>query len=96
MLPRTLPSLRDDAQAGQQPPARRLAVAPLRVRGLLVHLGRTALDPGPGDEHDDLEADLHVTTAYRTVLAGIVEARFGSPVSTVLPGLTQETLGFRA
>jgi hypothetical protein len=30
------------------------------------------------------------------VLAGIVEARFGSPVSTVLPGLTQETLGFRA
>ncbi len=43
---------------------------------------------------DDLEADLHVTTDYRNVLAEIVAARFGAPVSTVFPGLTPQTLGF--
>ena len=43
---------------------------------------------------DDLESDLHVTTDYRNVLAEIVTARFGSPVSAVFPGLAQETLGF--
>jgi uncharacterized protein (DUF1501 family) len=43
---------------------------------------------------DDLESDLHVTTDYRNVLAEIVTARFGSPVSTVFPGLVPETLGF--
>jgi uncharacterized protein (DUF1501 family) len=43
---------------------------------------------------DDLESDLHVTTDYRNVLAEIVTARFGSPVSAVFPGLTPETLGF--
>jgi hypothetical protein len=37
---------------------------------------------------DDLEADLHVTTDYRQVLAEIVAARFpAAPRSTVFPGL---------
>jgi uncharacterized protein (DUF1501 family) len=45
---------------------------------------------------EDLESDLHVTTDYRNVLAEIVSTRFGTPVSTVFPGLTPQTLGFMA
>jgi hypothetical protein len=47
---------------------------------------------------DDLEADLHVTTDYRQVLAEIVAARFpAAPRSTVFPGLAPyQPLGFMA
>jgi uncharacterized protein (DUF1501 family) len=47
---------------------------------------------------DDLEADLHVTTDYRHVLAEIVAARFpAAPPSTVFPGLAPyQPLGFMA
>ena len=47
---------------------------------------------------DDLEADLHVTTDYRHVLAEIVAARFPTaPRSTVFPGLAPyQPLGFMA
>ncbi|HET7069034.1 MAG TPA: DUF1501 domain-containing protein [Nocardioides sp.] len=40
-----------------------------------------------------LDADLTVTTDYRSVLAEIVSARFGSSASTVFPGFTPETVG---
>jgi uncharacterized protein (DUF1501 family) len=43
-----------------------------------------------------LEADLHVTTDYRNVLAEIVSSRFGSPTHQVFPGLKKHTLGFMA
>jgi uncharacterized protein (DUF1501 family) len=47
----------------------------------------------------DLESDLHVTTDYRSVLAEIIAARFGtdnSRVKAVFPKFTPETIGFMA
>ncbi len=47
----------------------------------------------PGLE-DSLDADLTVTTDYRSVLAEIVAARFpGASVPTVFPGFTRERVG---
>ena len=40
-----------------------------------------------------LDADVTVTTDYRSVLAEIVASRFGSPSSTVFPGFTPKTVG---
>jgi uncharacterized protein (DUF1501 family) len=40
-----------------------------------------------------LDADLTVTTDYRSVLAEIVSTRFGSSPSAVFPGFTPETVG---
>jgi uncharacterized protein (DUF1501 family) len=40
-----------------------------------------------------LDADLTVTTDYRSVLAEIVSARFGSSPSAVFPGFSPETVG---
>lgn len=40
-----------------------------------------------------LDADVTVTTDYRSVLAEIVSSRFGSPPSAVFPGFTPETVG---
>jgi uncharacterized protein (DUF1501 family) len=42
---------------------------------------------------NDLDADLLVTTDYRSVLAEVVAARFGASTSTVFPGFTRETVG---
>ncbi|MBD8870019.1 DUF1501 domain-containing protein [Nocardioides donggukensis] len=46
--------------------------------------------PGLGTTAD---ADLMVTTDYRSVLAEVVETRFGASVPTVFPGLSRETVG---
>jgi uncharacterized protein (DUF1501 family) len=40
-----------------------------------------------------LDADVTVTTDYRSVLAEIVSSRFGSSPSAVFPGFTPQTLG---
>jgi uncharacterized protein (DUF1501 family) len=66
------------------------------VAGAGVKGGKVYVDQQQGWKplSDDLESDLHVTTDYRNVLAEIVAARFGAPVSTVFPGLTPRTLGF--
>ena len=40
-----------------------------------------------------LDADLTVTTDYRSVLAEIVSTRFGSSTASVFPGFTPQTLG---
>jgi uncharacterized protein (DUF1501 family) len=40
-----------------------------------------------------LDADLTVTTDYRSVLAEIVSTRFGSSPATVFPGFTPESVG---
>ena len=40
-----------------------------------------------------LDADVTVTTDYRSVLAEIVSSRFGSSPSAVFPGFTPETVG---
>jgi uncharacterized protein (DUF1501 family) len=42
---------------------------------------------------DTLDADLLVTTDYRSVLAEVVSSRFGSSTATVFPGFTPETVG---
>lgn len=42
---------------------------------------------------DSLDADLTVTTDYRSVLAEVVSSRFGSSVATVFPGFTPQTVG---
>jgi uncharacterized protein (DUF1501 family) len=42
---------------------------------------------------DDLDADLLVTTDYRSVLAEVVAARFGASPATVFPGFTREAVG---
>ncbi len=41
----------------------------------------------------DLDADLMVTTDYRSVLAEVVQSRFGASSSAVFPGLTREHVG---
>ncbi len=66
------------------------------VAGAGVKGGKVYVDQQQGWKplSEDLESDLHVTTDYRNVLAEIVAARFGAPVSTVFPGLTPQTLGF--
>jgi uncharacterized protein (DUF1501 family) len=40
-----------------------------------------------------LDADLTVTTDYRSVLAEVVSTRFGSSTASVFPGFTPQTLG---
>ena len=40
-----------------------------------------------------LDADVTVTTDYRSVLAEIVSSRFGSSPSAVFPGFTPESVG---
>jgi uncharacterized protein (DUF1501 family) len=40
-----------------------------------------------------LDADLTVTTDYRSVLAEVVSSRFGSSTASVFPGFTPQTLG---
>lgn len=47
----------------------------------------------PGLTLDD-DADLLVTTDYRSVLAEVVASRFGTSTATVFPGFTPEPLGF--
>jgi len=47
----------------------------------------------PGLTLDD-DADLLVTTDYRSVLAEIVSTRFGASTATVFPGFTPTPLGF--
>jgi uncharacterized protein (DUF1501 family) len=42
---------------------------------------------------NSLDADLAVTTDYRSVLAEIVSKRLGRSVATVFPGYTPETVG---
>jgi uncharacterized protein (DUF1501 family) len=42
---------------------------------------------------DELDADLLVTTDYRTVLAEVVASRFGVSTSTVFPGFAYHPLG---
>ena len=42
---------------------------------------------------DSLDADLLVTTDYRSVLAEVVSSRFGSSTATVFPGFTPEPVG---
>ncbi|HEX2893001.1 MAG TPA: DUF1501 domain-containing protein [Marmoricola sp.] len=42
---------------------------------------------------DSLDADLNVTTDYRSVLAELVTKRLGRSVATVFPGFTPETVG---
>jgi uncharacterized protein (DUF1501 family) len=42
---------------------------------------------------DSLDADLAVTTDYRSVLAELVDKRLGRSVATVFPGFTPETVG---
>jgi uncharacterized protein (DUF1501 family) len=66
------------------------------VAGAGVKGGQVYVDQQQGWKplSDDLESDLHVTTDYRNVLAEIVAARFGTPLSTVFPGLVPKTLGF--
>lgn len=41
----------------------------------------------------DLDADLMVTTDYRSVLAEVVASRFGASTATVFPGFQRETVG---
>jgi uncharacterized protein (DUF1501 family) len=43
--------------------------------------------------HDSLDADLSVTTDYRSVLSEVVSSRFGSSPSAVFPGFSPETVG---
>jgi uncharacterized protein (DUF1501 family) len=43
--------------------------------------------------HDSLDADLAVTTDYRSVLCEVVSSRFGSSPSAVFPGFSPETVG---
>jgi len=60
------------------------------VAGAGVVGGKVYLNPTEGWKNlsEDLEADLHVTTDYRHVLAEIVSARFpGASPTTVFPGL---------
>lgn len=66
------------------------------VAGAGVNGGQYYVNPTTGWKPlgDDLESDLHVSTDYRNVLAEIVSARFGAPMSKVFPGLKQHTLGF--
>ncbi|MFC6285324.1 DUF1501 domain-containing protein [Nocardioides sp. GCM10027113] len=42
---------------------------------------------------DDLNADLTVTTDYRSVLAEVAAKRFGASVAQVFPGFSPETVG---
>jgi uncharacterized protein (DUF1501 family) len=42
---------------------------------------------------DTLDADLTVTTDYRSVLAEVVSTRFGSSTASVFPGFAPQTLG---
>jgi uncharacterized protein (DUF1501 family) len=42
---------------------------------------------------DDLDADLLVTTDYRSVLAEVVASRFGASPAAVFPGFVRETVG---
>jgi uncharacterized protein (DUF1501 family) len=42
---------------------------------------------------NSLDADLTVTTDYRSVLAEVVSSRFGSSTASVFPGFTPQTLG---
>jgi uncharacterized protein (DUF1501 family) len=42
---------------------------------------------------DDLDADLLVTTDYRSVLAEVVGSRFGASTATVFPGFAREAVG---
>jgi uncharacterized protein (DUF1501 family) len=46
--------------------------------------------PGLGST---LDADLQVTTDYRSVLAEVVSSRFGSSTASVFPGFTPQTVG---
>ena len=46
----------------------------------------------PGLTLDD-DADLLVTTDYRSVLAEVVRSRFGASTATVFPGFQPETVG---
>ncbi|MCD4526818.1 DUF1501 domain-containing protein [Nocardioides sp. cx-173] len=46
----------------------------------------------PGLTRDD-DADLRVTTDYRSVLSEVVSTRFGSSTATVFPGFTPTALG---
>ncbi|MEO5853997.1 MAG: DUF1501 domain-containing protein [Nocardioides sp.] len=45
---------------------------------------------------DDYDADLLVTTDYRSVLAEVVAARFGASTTAVFPGLTRQRVGVMA
>ena len=42
---------------------------------------------------DSLDADLSVTTDYRSVLAELVDKRLGRSVATVFPGFAPEVVG---
>jgi uncharacterized protein (DUF1501 family) len=42
---------------------------------------------------DSLDADLNVTTDYRSVLSELVSKRLGRSVAQVFPGFTPETVG---
>ena len=62
-----------------------LAGAGVQGRRLLRHLARA--------DQGDIDADLLVTTDYRSVLAEVVASRFGASTSTVFPGFQRERVG---